>query len=183
MLRVVSRVVASRPTMPGPRRLRLGLVAAIAGAAPTTPAPSPAAALQLFVSPNGSDAGDGSAAHPFATLRRAQQALRGHPGSNVTIAAGVYANTTGPVLELGPGDSGRPGAPIVYACEQGAVVTLSSGFTMPSHAVNDRQAELDRQRRSERTLDVLHAARAPRGRSGRAAGGIIVPDRIRGRSS
>ena len=30
-------------------------------------------AQQLFVSPNGSDAGDGSAAHPFATLRRAQQ--------------------------------------------------------------------------------------------------------------
>lgn len=98
------------------------------GAWPTRPAvPYPtAAATAFYVAPGGSDAAAGTAAAPFATLARAQAAMRGVPvatrqagGAAVWIAGGVYhLNAT---LLLTPEDSyvtwsalpGDPAGPVV----------------------------------------------------------------------
>ena len=53
--------------------------------------------IVLHVAPNGTDDGDGSAARPFASLTRAQAAVRQHNGDHdvtVRIAAGTYRLAT-----------------------------------------------------------------------------------------
>ncbi len=84
-------------------------------------------AAEVHVAPNGNDDGDGSAANPFATLRRARDAVRTliAAGLNgpvcVHIRAGEYPFVE--TLALTAEDSGRPDAPIVYrADKKGAVV-------------------------------------------------------------
>ncbi|MFD6425346.1 sigma-70 family RNA polymerase sigma factor [Streptomyces sp. NPDC060198] len=57
----------------------------------TLPSPSSAddvAALSLYVAPDGSDGGDGSLAHPFATLGKAVGLVR--PGGTVLMRGGTY---------------------------------------------------------------------------------------------
>lgn len=82
---------------------------------------------EVFVSPQGDARGDGSRARPLATLTQARDRLRqlragGLTGAvAVTLLPGEYPVTD--TLELGPDDSGRPGAPVVYrAAEKGRAV-------------------------------------------------------------
>jgi len=84
-------------------------------------------AAEVFVSPQGSAAGDGSRAQPLATLNQARDRVRqwragGLTGAvAVTVLPGEYPVTE--TFALGPEDSGRPGAPVVYrAAEPGQAV-------------------------------------------------------------
>lgn len=121
------------------RRVRvlqlLFLLAALAAAAPPrrcAPAAPPAPLqAELFVSPTGSDAsGDGSRAAPFASVARAQAAVRTlAPLSGdvaVSLLAGSY--TLAAPLVFGAADAAPPGLTITYrASPPGAAVSLSGG--------------------------------------------------------
>ncbi len=111
-------------------------------AAPT-PAPAPAGAPMLHVSANGSDGGDGSAAHPFATLQRAVTAAEGSGVKIISVAAGAYA--AGSTVNLGSADSGLTisgtgaavlngtGAQTLIAINGGSGITLA-GLTFANSA-------------------------------------------------
>jgi parallel beta-helix repeat protein len=50
--------------------------------------------LQYFVAPSGSEAGDGSRVHPWATLQHAEESLKlGRHGTVVHVAPGLYSAT------------------------------------------------------------------------------------------
>lgn len=86
---------------------------------------------EFFVSPDGSDENDGlSPETPFATLKRAQSAVRGINGDMtgdiiVNIADGKWELTE--TLSFGKADSGTNGYSIIYAAEDGASPVLSGG--------------------------------------------------------
>ena len=96
------------------RRLRLALLLGWLGAALLP------AATEFHVAPHGDDAAPGSSARPFATVARAQTAIRelkltaGLPAGGVVvrIAPGTYALAA--PLRFTPEDSGTAAAPIVY---------------------------------------------------------------------
>jgi chondroitinase B-like protein len=87
--------------------------------------PSQASAIapaHYYVSTNGSDAGDGSAAHPWATLSHADEVVA--PGDTVLLADGVYRGDV--VLQR----SGTKGHPITFAAQhqwKAKLVGTSSG--------------------------------------------------------
>ena len=68
-------------------------------------------AAEFYVSPKGNDKNPGSAASPFATLRRAAAAAG--PGDTVKIAPGLYRE------QLTFRKSGKKGAPITFAGTRG----------------------------------------------------------------
>lgn len=70
-----------------------------------------------FVSPDGSDNNSGTIEDPFATLKKASGVLQ--PGDTCFLRAGVYRGL------LRPGQSGRPGAPIVYTSYRNEKVVIS----------------------------------------------------------
>ncbi len=78
-------------------------------------------AFEVFVSPAGNDTNDGSRGDPFATLKRARNALRsaGKKGIKgpmaVRILPGTYTATE--TFTLDENDSGTEDAPIVYRAE------------------------------------------------------------------
>ncbi len=75
-------------------------------------------AAEFYVAPDGDDGNPGSADKPFATLDKAQEALRGAKAQDSTVKAevlirgGVYYLTK--PLKLTPEDSGTAEAPVVY---------------------------------------------------------------------
>ena len=79
----------------------------------------------VFVAPNGNDAGDGSKDHPFATLEHARDAARGAAakGSIVWLAPGVYPRTA--TLELDARDSG-----LTLRSDDGCTARLHAGRTI-----------------------------------------------------
>lgn len=87
----------------------------------------------IYVSPDGSDAADGSREHPFATLERAIKAarvLKAHKqGVTVCVHAGEYL-TDG--LVLTSEDSGREDCPITYRAYGDGEVILNGGVTLKS---------------------------------------------------
>lgn len=102
------------------------LTCGLAAAAPTA----------LFVSPQGSDTADGSAARPFATIQRAMQAVRDlklaqtEPGPvTVTLAAGTYPLSA--PLVFGPEDSGTAKSPVTWRSADGAQAVISGGQPIP----------------------------------------------------
>jgi len=95
-------------------------------------------AAEVHVAPHGDDAGDGSAAHPFAHMTHARNAVRqlrtqGMEGPiAVTLAPGEYQITA--PLELTATDSGTPESPVIYrAAEPGRTLLYGgqrlTGFT------------------------------------------------------
>lgn len=99
------------------------------------------AMLSLYVATNGNDGWSGRLAHPnsahtdgpFATLERAQQAIRAfksqkrwpHGGVTVWIEQGRYELTK--TLELTQEDEGTPDSPLRFAAWQHQPVTLTGG--------------------------------------------------------
>ena len=85
----------------------------------------------IYVSTNGSDAGDGSREHPFATIERAIEAVRtlkaGKHGVTVCVHAGEYL-TKG--LNLTQEDSGSEDCPITYRAYGDGEVVLNGGVTL-----------------------------------------------------
>ena len=130
------------------RKLPLALAFAVCSAAAAPAAPQlprrcaappapPTSRLQaeIFVSPAGNDAsGDGSAQSPFASVARAQAAVRAlAPLSGdvaVSILAGAYLLAS--PLVFGPADAAPPGLTVTYrASPPGAAVSLSGGTPVP----------------------------------------------------
>lgn len=96
--------------------------------------PSPEPVLVLHVAPAGHDAGDGTAAAPFATVARARDAIRefrrSHGGRlpgpvTVRLRGGVYRLEQ--TLVFTPEDSGAPAAPVTYEASPGERPVLSGG--------------------------------------------------------
>lgn len=90
-----------------------------------------AAPAEFFVAPHGADAGPGSKAGPFATLARAQQAVRAElvrdRGRDVTvwIDAGNYELEK--PLAFGPEDAPTGAARVTYSASGGKLVVISGG--------------------------------------------------------
>jgi len=89
-----------------------------------------AVAVELYVSPKGDDGYPGTIEEPYATLHRAQQAVRQMiPQTDDTIKVIVRAGTyylKNPLI-FGPIDSGRDESPVIYQAYQDELVTLSGG--------------------------------------------------------
>jgi hypothetical protein len=99
----------------------------------TAPAALGAARVTFYVATDGKDLNPGTKERPFATLRRARNAIRALKeagdlpagGAAIWIRGGVYPLRTG--FELTAEDSGREDAPIVYGAYQQERVTLIGG--------------------------------------------------------
>ncbi len=92
---------------------------------------------EFFVSPAGDDAADGSEGHPFATLTRAQRAVRevrakgAWPKGGVTVwlREGVYPMAE--TLALTAEDSGEAGAPMAWKAWREERPVLEGGWRVP----------------------------------------------------
>ncbi len=81
------------------------------------------AGTDIHVAPAGSDSGDGSAAHPFATLERAREAARAAVKPvTVWLAGGDYYFTK--PFELTSEDSGTVEQPVVWRAEENQIPRL-----------------------------------------------------------
>ena len=93
---------------------------------------------ELFVSPSGDDANDGSKEHPFATLERGRKAVRalktgaGLPADGVVVwlREGTYLRSE--TFELTTEDSGSEGKPVVYRGYPGELVRIVGGKRLES---------------------------------------------------
>jgi Right handed beta helix region len=83
----------------------------------------------FYVSPRGDDNNSGTAASPFATLQRAQRAVRAVKNASsrpkVVILEGTYYLET--PLTFSSEDSGTRSAPVIFAAAENQRVTLSGG--------------------------------------------------------
>lgn len=104
-------------------------------------------AIQLCVAPWGDDSGPGTAQRPFATLDRAQRAVRASTDGMdadvvVSLRAGTYVRTAPFELVDAAGDSGQNGRQVVYqahgygTAEQEEVV-ISGGRVVPGWRPDD----------------------------------------------
>ena len=91
-----------------------------------------ASTVELYVAPSGNNDALGTAEAPFATLRRAQAAVRGlRAGSSasepvdIVLCAGTYYLDE--TLVLTPEDSGSEAAPVTWRAAEGQRVVLSGG--------------------------------------------------------
>jgi hypothetical protein len=96
------------------------------------------ATSRIWVSPRGSDAGLGTKGSPFATLGRAQkavrQSLRLQPNADVAVIlrGGTYRMKA--PLKLAGGDSGRHGHDVVYRAYWGEHPLVSGAMRVPGSA-------------------------------------------------
>ena len=106
---------------------------------------SAAETKEFYVSVNGNDANDGSQASPFATVGKAQEAIKAlasYPagGVIVNISGGTYNLTTTWKIDT----NGKEGAPIVYRAVNNEKVILSGNVQLDSSkwtAVTDADAK------------------------------------------
>jgi hypothetical protein len=94
---------------------------------------------ELFVSPTGSDTGDGSAAAPLQTLERARDEVRARVASGlpeggivVWLRGGTYERASS--LVLGASDSGSAGKRVVWRGYPGETVRLIGGRKLDTAA-------------------------------------------------
>lgn len=114
--------------------------------------PTAAAAHRFWVSPGGSDSSPGTEAAPFATLSRAQravrQSLRQQPSANVAVILrrGVYRLRA--PLKLTSRDSPRNGHEVVFRAFQGERPVISGAQRVPTAAWSrfDKQNDIWRAR-------------------------------------
>ena len=99
-----------------------GLVLVLAGQASAQP---------FYVAPGGDDANAGTAERPFATLPRAQQALREHPGT-VFLRGGTYYLAA--PLVFTAADSGTAALPNVWTTQAGETAVISGGVKLENLA-------------------------------------------------
>ncbi|WP_084583225.1 pectate lyase [Sphingomonas azotifigens] len=95
-------------------------------------------ALVIAVSPQGSDDGDGSAAHPYATLARAQAAVRRLNADHdvtVQIADGLYRLTT--PLRFTAADGGQNSFTVRWEAAPGAHPVISGGTPVHGWRIAD----------------------------------------------
>jgi hypothetical protein len=104
----------------------------------------PAAAVEFHVAVRGNDQQPGTAAAPFASLKRAQQAVRATRQASkqagpvtVIVHGGVYRIAEPLVFE--PQDSGTAAAPIVYQGAAGEKAVLSGGQAITGWRKHDQR--------------------------------------------
>ena len=108
----------------------------------------PEPARVFYVTPAGSDSGDGSPTRPFRTLERARDAIRSLKRSNsgrlpaggakVVIAGGEYPWER--TLRLTSQDSGTAAAPVVYQVEPGETAIFCGGVEINTwRPISDRK--------------------------------------------
>ena len=104
-------------------------------------------AAEFHVAVTGDDGNAGTAVAPFATIERAQQAVRQRtPGEPATVwlHGGVYRLERS--LQFTPADGGTPATPVVYAAVAGETVELSGAralaLTWTSGAAGRWQAKI-----------------------------------------
>jgi hypothetical protein len=90
-------------------------------------------AADFYVAPAGADGSPGSAAKPFATLRRARDAVRASGALKrepviVHVLPGVYYLPD--TLTFTDADSGSASAPVVYQAEAGGEAVVSGGLKL-----------------------------------------------------
>ena len=102
----------------------------------------------LYVSPDGNDANDGSFEHPLATVEKARDLVRtmdktGKSGVTVALKAGEYRVST---IEFTAEDSGTESCSVTYCAYGDGEVILNGGVTLPreSFASVTDEAVLDR---------------------------------------
>jgi len=85
----------------------------------------------FHVAPNGSDENDGTTQHPFATIQRAQAAVRQKTEAGLKDNVVVYLQGGTYCLEdtlpFGPLDGGNSEYSVTYAAATGELVTISGG--------------------------------------------------------
>ncbi|MCX6326938.1 MAG: PDZ domain-containing protein [Bacteroidia bacterium] len=82
--------------------------------------------IEFHVAPNGNDHNPGNAEAPFATIERAQQAVRQRPngeGAIVWLHEGVYHLKQ--TLQFSVDDCGTPDAPVIYSGVEGQRIEIS----------------------------------------------------------
>jgi len=97
----------------------------------------------LHVSPQGSDDGDGSPAHPFHTLERAQMAVRRLNATHdviVMLADGTYRLTT--PLHFTALDGGQHSHVVRWQASEGAHPVVSGGVAVTGWTVADRARDI-----------------------------------------
>ncbi len=88
-------------------------------------------AADFFVDPSGNDAGSGSRATPFQSLRRAQHAVRGLAGREpVTVHLAAGSHYLPETLVLTAEDSGTRDAPVTWRAMEGAAAIVSGGLRL-----------------------------------------------------
>jgi hypothetical protein len=87
----------------------------------------PAFGQPYYVAPSGNDANPGTLAQPFATLRRAQQAVRQKPGP-VFLRGGTYYLSE--ALVFTAQDSGTKDAPVVFQAYDKEQPVISGGLKL-----------------------------------------------------
>ncbi|MBB5705743.1 right-handed parallel beta-helix repeat-containing protein [Sphingopyxis panaciterrulae] len=95
--------------------------------------------VTIAVSPAGNDAADGSVAHPFRTLTRAQAAVRAANANSdvvVRIADGTY-RLDAPIT-LAAADGGQKGWVVTWAAAPGAKPVLSGGVAVTGWKLHDK---------------------------------------------
>ena len=91
----------------------------------------PKTEVEFFVAPDGSDLNEGTKGRPFATLARAQDAVRAarkDGGVTVFVRGGRYSVTE--TLELTAEDSGAAGALVVWRAYPSEVPVFDGGFAV-----------------------------------------------------
>ena len=126
-------------------RLRAGRPAADPLAGRVRLPKQPAPGRMLYVAPNGSDAGGGTRALPFATLERARDAIRtlkahgGLPAGGVRVVVRGGAYRLRKTFALSAQDSGDAARPIVYQAAPGETPVFDAGARVGGFApVRDR---------------------------------------------
>jgi hypothetical protein len=99
--------------------------------------------VQFAVAPTGDDHADGSAAHPFRTLERAQLAVRSANQDHdvdVTLADGMYRLTE--PLRFTALDGGRNHHQVTWQAAEGAHPTLSGAIRIAGWRLHDRSRNI-----------------------------------------
>lgn len=112
--------------------------------------------VEFYVSPAGDDDHPGTAAQPFATLARAQQAVRQRAaGQAATVHVGEGTYDLAEPLILTPADSGTPDAPLVFAAAAGQRPVISGGVQLELHWRAYRDGILQAEVPPELVIDQL----------------------------
>lgn len=126
----------------------LSAVALAAGAAIAFAAASPSVAadpapLILHLSPDGDDAGNGNAQHPFRTFARLQEAIRAYSDTrDIVVALGDHVYRLDAPLTMGTADGGRNGHSVTWTAAPGAHPVLSGGIAVTGWRLEDAKQHI-----------------------------------------
>jgi hypothetical protein len=99
--------------------------------------------ITIQVSPNGDDGGDGSAAHPYRSLARAQRAVRAANQSSdveVVLAGGWYRLDE--PLRFAAADGGQPGTTVTWRGADGELPVIAGSFAVTGWRLHDAQRQI-----------------------------------------